>query len=350
MPAEIIKGLKVKVSEAEKTRKYLYMNKLLREDYKIKREKEYIYFPIKNQLSENKEINSFITINKEFEKKRVIPKSYKDLIEIPSSLKNILPTSYDVIGDIILIKLPKELVDYQKNIGEALLSTHKNVKTVCLSKPVSGELRTRNIKIIAGEKNTKTIHKEYGLEFFVDVNKTYFSPRLANERKRIANLVKPGETVVDMFAGVAPFSIMIAKYANPKIVYAIDKNKDAVNYAKQNINHNKVLDRVEIICEDAKNIEKILKKNNTKADRIIMNLPFSAYTFFPFALNNICTICTIHYYDIIKEERIKELLVKLKEKAKEKNINLIDITYNKIKTYAPREFYIGIDITAKKII
>ena len=61
------------------------------------------------------------------------------------------------------------------------------------------------------------------------LKETYFSPRLANERKRITSLVKPGETVVDMFAGVAPFSIMIAKYANPKIIYAIDKNKDAIN-------------------------------------------------------------------------------------------------------------------------
>jgi len=347
MPTEIIKGLKVKISEAEKTRKYLYTNNLLREEYKIKKEKKYVYFPIKNQI--NKKYTSYIIIDKEFEKKKTIPKSYKDILEIPEDLKNILPTSYDVIGDIILIKLPEKLLDYQKNIGEALLDTHKNVKTVCLSNPVSGELRTRDIKIIAGKKNTKTIHKEYGLEFFVDVSKTYFSPRLANERKRITSLVQPGETVVDMFAGVAPFSIMIAKYANPKIVYAIDKNKDAVNYAKQNIKHNRVIDKVEIIYDDAKNIEKILKKNNAKADRIIMNLPFSAYLFFPYVLEIISNIIIIHYYSIIKEESIDDLIVRLKNIAKENKVDLTSFNVNKIKTYAPREFYIGIDITAKKV-
>ena len=139
-----------------------------------------------------------------------------------------LPTSYDVVGAIILIKLPKALFPYRKEIGKALLETHKNIRTVCLIDPVSGELRTRNVTIIAGENQTLTTHTEYGLSFDVDVETTYFSPRLASERKRVADLVKPGEIVVDMFAGVAPFSIMIARYAKPKIVYAIDKNKEAI--------------------------------------------------------------------------------------------------------------------------
>ena len=262
MTVETIKGLQVKLEEAEEIRNYLYKNRLLREDYKIKAEERYVYLPVKNLTK--KELSSYKIIKKEFEKKKITPRSYKEILTIPASLKNILPTSYDIIGDIILIKLSEELLEYQKDIGNALLKAHKNVNTVCLSQPVRGELRTRNIKIIAGKKRTQTIHREYGLQFFVDISKTYFSPRLANERKRVANLVKPGETVVDMFAGVAPFSIMIAKYASPKIVYAIDKNKDAVTYAKQNIKYNKVVDKVEVYNADAKNIDKILQKKMSK--------------------------------------------------------------------------------------
>jgi tRNA (guanine37-N1)-methyltransferase len=346
MTINITQGLQVKPEEVEKIRKYLYENKLLNEDYKIKREKEYVYLPIKNLAK--KELNSYKVVKKEFEKKKTPSKSYKELLSIPTNLKEILPTSYDIIGNIILIKLPEKLLDYQKDIGKALLKTHKNVNTVCLSKPVTGELRIRNIKIIAGKKCTNTVHKEYGLQFFVDINKTYFSPRLANERKRLAKLVQPGETVVDMFAGVAPFSIMIAKYASPKIVYAIDKNKDAVTYAKQNIKHNKVVDKVEVCHADAKNIEKIFKKKNVKADRIIMNLPFSAYMFFPYALKIANEKCNIHYYDIIKEDSINNLIIKLNSDARENRVALTNLEVKKIKTYAPREFYIGINITAKK--
>jgi tRNA (guanine37-N1)-methyltransferase len=223
-----------------------------------------------------------------------------------------------------------------------------DIRTVCLSKPVKGELRTRDIEIIAGEKRTNTIHKEYGLKFEIDIKKTYFSPRLSTERKRIADLVKPGEIVVDMFTGVAPFSIMIAKFANPKIIYSLDKNKDAVYYARRNVLKNNVLDKIEVIHSDTEKIHFILDKKKVKTNRVIMNLPFSAYLFFDNALDIIANTCVIHYYDILKENKISNRIKELKKKAEKVDINLADFKINKIKTYAPREFYIGIDITAKK--
>ena len=280
---------------------------------------------------------------------KFVPKSYKEHLSIPKKHKTELPSSYDVIGDIILIKLPESLSKYKKEIGTSLLLTNKNIKTICLAKPVEGELRTRNLEIIAGEKNLKTNHKEYGLKFEMDLNKTYFSPRLATERKRVTDSVKSGEIVVDMFAGVAPFSIMIAKYANPKVIYAFDKNKYAIDYGKKNIKINNVLNKIEIFHNDAKNVNKILNQKKAKADRVIMNLPFSAYLFFKYALDIIGGRGIIHYYDILGEEKINQRIGDLKRIAKEKNVVLTNINQRKIKTYAPREFYIGIDITAKRM-
>ena len=274
--------------------------------------------------------------------------SYKELLNLPDNLRDKLPTSYDVIGNIIVLKLNPELISYKKEIGLSLLKVNKNIKAVCLTQPVKGELRTRNMETIAGENSTETIHKEFGLKFKVDVKKTYFSPRLSNERKHVTELVKDGETIVDMFAGVAPFSIMIAKYANPKIVYAFDKNKDAVKYAKDNVKMNNVLDKVEVIHTDAKNSYDILNKKRERADRIIMNLPFSSYSFFKYALEITASFCTIHYYDILREEDIDTRLYNLEKLARGKEINLASFNVRKIKTYAPREFYIGIDITAKR--
>ena len=341
-------GIQIKLKHAEKIRKYLIKSNLLRTDLKINKDKIFIYFPVK-KIPEETEYYVNQVITKEFEKYDTKPRSYKETVALPEKLQHELPTSYDIVGDIILIKLLKKLQLYKKEIGESLLKTNKNIKTVCLIQPVTGELRTRNIEVIAGEKCTKTIHKEYGLKFNVDIGKNYFSPRLATERKRIANLVKPNETIVDMFAGVAPFSIMIAKYASPKIIYAIDKNEHAIKLAKQNIKDNNVLNKIETIRADAKNLHKILHKKNTKADRIIMNLPFSAYSFFPHALKMTADICTIHYYDIIKEGKIQERLENLKKIAEENKIILTNLHTRKIKTYAPREFYISVDITARKM-
>jgi len=345
MSIETAIGVQARLRQAEKARKYLSENNLLRKGLKVSKDNSFIYFPVKEapQIS-----NSYKIIEKEFEINEIKPKSYKEIVSLPDNLKQDLPTSYDVIGDIILIKLPENLIKYQEEIGKSLLKANKNIKTVCLTQPVAGELRTRNVEVISGEKRTKTTHKEYGLTFNVDAKKTYFSPRLANERKRVANLVKPDEVVVDMFAGVAPFSIMIAKYANPKVIYAIDKNEDAVKSARQNIKRNNVLDKIEAIHADAKEICRILNQKNAKADRVIMNLPFSAHMFFTSALEIINDNGTIHYYDIQKEEKIQERINELKKTAKENRVVLKNLNVRKIKTYAPREFYIGLDITVRK--
>ena len=274
--------------------------------------------------------------------------SYKGLINIPSNLADRLPTSFDVIGDILLIKIDDKLEFYKEQISEALLIANKNIKTVCQIFPVSGELRIRDIKIIGGKKSTETFHKEYGLKYCLDIKKTYFSPRLANERNRIKDSVKNNEIIVDMFTGVAPFAIMIAKYANPKIIYAFDKNYEAIKYAQKNVTINQLLDKIELINEDSKNAPAILKKKNVKVNRVIMNLPFSAFKFFSQALDLIGEKGIIHYYDIIHEDKFGNRIQDLEKISNKKGYIFKLVKINKIKSYSPREFYIGIDITAKR--
>ena len=342
MVTEKASSVCVQRKEAELVRKFLRDHNLLRTDLLIRRDDKCIYFPV-NEVTDD--LKSYTICTKVFEKREITPTSYKGIVKIPKELRDSLPTSYDIIGDIILLKLPEPLQEYRKEIGNALLEVHPNIQTVCLIDPVAGELRTRNVCIIAGEKNTKTIHTEYGLAFHVDVQSTYFSPRLSSERRRVAGLVQPGEVIVDMFTGVAPFSIMIARYAKPKIVYAIDKNREATKLALENVKQNHVLDTVEVIHGDAQEVARIVTR---KADRIIMNLPFSASLFFPAALEIAAEKCIVHYYDILREEEIGQRLESLKKVASEKGFHLTDISIHKIKTYAPREFYIGIDITATK--
>ena len=76
--------------------------------------------------------------------------------------------------------------------------------------------------------------------FSVDVEKCYFSPRLSFERRRIASLVKSGEKVVNMFAGVGCFSIIVAKAASQVKVFSIDLNPVAVQYMEENVSINRV--------------------------------------------------------------------------------------------------------------
>jgi len=338
------KAVRVKLKDTEKIRKKLIEKDILEKNLKIFRKNGFSYLPIKKEIDIDLE-----TTTEYFKRNKERINSYQDYIPI-EEIKDDLPTSFDIIGDTAVIKLDKDIKKYKKEIGNAILKTHKNIKTVCMTDPVSGEYRTRNLEIIAGENKTKTIHKEFNLSFLVDLKKVYFSPRLANERKRIADIVKNNEIIVDMFTGVAPFPILISKYSDPKMIYAIDKNKDAIELAKINVRKNKAYDKIKLICADSKNVKKLLDKYNPiiNIDRIIMNLPFSSFDFFDCALRLIKNKTVIHYYEIISEERIDKRIEKLKELALNKNISLTDFRINKIKSYSPREFYIGIDITAKK--
>ena len=89
----------------------------------------------------------------------------------------------------------------------------------------------RDYELIGGSGNTETVHREYGCVYNLDISKVYFSPRLSYEHYRVASQVQEEEIVIDMFAGVGPFSILIAKNHEHVKVYAIDLNPEAVKVA-----------------------------------------------------------------------------------------------------------------------
>ena len=131
-----------------------------------------------------------------------------------------LPSSYQTLGDILLIKLPKLTTKQKQKIGQAIIHLLPYIKTVCEIKEIKGELREPNISIISGN-STSTIHKENGVLYKLDVTKVMFSKGNLNERKRLLGQVKDGETVIDMFAGIGYFSLPIAKFTMAKEIFSI---------------------------------------------------------------------------------------------------------------------------------
>jgi tRNA (guanine37-N1)-methyltransferase len=191
--------------------------------------------------------------------------------------------SIDIVGDIAILKMPDSLTDYKKKLGEELLreASYLNVVLRQIS-PVQGDFRVRNFEWIAGEERTTTYHKEYGCIYEIDLDKAYFSPRLSNERDIIANIVKEGEKVLNMFAGVGCFSILIAKRHMDVKIYSIDLNVEAFKLMVSNTLLNKVLNKVVPIFGDATAITEGLFKG--KLDRVIMPLPEKALKFLGVAI------------------------------------------------------------------
>lgn len=216
-----------------------------------------------------------------------------------------LYAAFDQVGDIIVIRIPDSLVPKKKVIGEILLQKVKTAKSVFYqASAVSGDYRTRNLELLAGEDKTETEYKEYGCRFMVDVQKAFFSPRLSTERDRIANLIQDGETVINMFGGVGMFSIIAAK-RKKCLVYNIDINPDAIRLCDQNIKLNKLMGRVETIAGDAAKI--IEEKLSGKGDRVLMLLPERSDEFLESAINALKSNSTLHYYCHIHSDKKSEV-------------------------------------------
>src|SRR5919199_2375255 len=238
---------------------------------------------------------------------------------MPHMLKNVLSSilapdevaqlysAFDQIGDIIIIKIPDELIPKKKLIADMVLANVKNAKAVFAQiSPVRGDYRVRDLEFVAGENRTITEYREHGCRFKVDVARTYFSPRLSTERRRIASMVGEHETIVNMFAGVGTYSILMAKMNKSCRVYSVDSNNVAAELCKVNARLNKVEDRVISICGDAAKV--IKDKLAGQADRVLMPLPERAKEFIDSAVLALKKKGTVHYFVHIKAESKKASL------------------------------------------
>ena len=141
-----------------------------------------------------------------------------------------LPSGFHIIGHVALVNLNSSLLEFASIIGEATILFDDRIKSVAIrTGPTSGEYRHPCYEIIAGDCNTVTTHIENGVQFKLDPLRIIFSGGNKRERINIANQVKPGEKVVDMFSCVGQFALQIAKSTNA-LVTAIEINLKHINF------------------------------------------------------------------------------------------------------------------------
>ena len=258
---------------------------------------------------------------------------------------DLAPNSFDVVGDIMIFSdFPKELAKKEKIIGETILQNYHHIKTVLKkTKKYSGKFRTPKLKVIVGENRKETICRENGILVKLNVEKVYFSSRMSGERKRIAELVKPNESVLVMFSGSGVYCLVIAKNTRCKEVYGIEMNPIAHKYALENIKRNKLENKTRLFLGD---VRKIMPKINKKFDRILMPLPKGGEHFLDMALKHIKKHGIIHFYDFLHEDEFykAEEKIKLACNKSKKGCKVIRIV--KCVQYSPRFFRLCADFIA----
>jgi tRNA (guanine37-N1)-methyltransferase len=231
------------------------------------------------------------------------------------------------------------------------MAVHKNVRTVLAqTSAVGGEFRLRRLVYVAGERRTRTVHRESGCLFSVDVEKCYFSPRLFYERMRIARLARDGETVVNMFAGVGCFSVVMAKHADVEKVYSIDVNPYAVEQMRENIRVNGFYGRVIPMLGNARMV--VEEKLRRVADRVLMPLPGKALEYLPCALSALKhNGGWVHYYDFEHATKEEDAVDKVKVKVSERLRDVctsFEIPFGRVvRATGPNWHQIVLDIKAK---
>ncbi|MCL1978181.1 MAG: class I SAM-dependent methyltransferase family protein [Candidatus Bathyarchaeota archaeon] len=306
--------LKVPKNLGEKVISLAHKLELVNKRLFIKRQSDQLWIPLvrqpnENELSQLEDIAPQLALSTEnFVDKRPAEETLTLVLErqLPSNLYSSIPRSLDIVGDIAVIEIPPDLNEYKAIIGQAILKTHKNIKSVhAKAGAISGVYRIRDLTCIAGEDRTQTVYTEYGCQYHVDLAKAYFSPRLSQEHHRIATLVGAGEVVVDLFAGVGPFVVPIGKLCPEAKAYAVDINPDAVDLLKINVRVNRVENRVYPLLGDARELAN--GKLQGIADRVIMNLPETAIDFIDVACQALkFTGGLVHFYGFIRKPNTVE--------------------------------------------
>lgn len=230
----------------------------------------------------------------------VSPRSYRDLLpELSPAERRALPRSFDVVGDVVLVRLSDRLAPHAAAIGKALLEFVPGARKVGWDHGVQGTTRRRRLDPLAGEGPWRTEHRENGLTLDVDLEQAYFSPRLAREHARIATLVQDGERVLDLCCGIGPFALTIARKGRAREVVAVDLNPAAIALVEANSRRLGVSDRVHATVADVGDFVARCEP----ADRVTFNLPHDGIKYLTSVGASVGRGGTLHFYEIMERSR-----------------------------------------------
>ncbi|XP_073427187.1 tRNA (guanine(37)-N(1))-methyltransferase [Dendrobates tinctorius] len=242
-----------------------------------------------------------------------------------------VPTSFSRVGHIAHMNLRDHQLPYKNLIGQVILDKNPGITSVVnKTNTIDSTYRNFQMEVLAGEENMMTKVKENSVTYEFDFSKVYWNPRLSTEHDRITGILKSGDLVFDVFAGVGPFAIPAAKKSC--IVYANDLNPESYRWLVHNCKLNKVDRKVQAFNTDGREFIRTVVKNELskhmksspdgkKRLHIVMNLPALALEFLdtfrhllPEQPHNEILLPTVHCYGFSKDDNPEK---EVKDRAEE---------------------------------
>ncbi len=243
--------------------------------------------------------------------------------------------SYDRIGDILITTIPESMEKKENLIGEILLQAHPTIRVIGKRIGIhQGEFRTRELQIIAGENRKETLHKENGIQLYLNPETVYYSVRMAGERLRLAHLILPGERVAVLCSGVGPFPLTMAKHSKARLIVGIEKNPAAHSFALKNLQLNKAEKRVRFYQGDAAHI---LPSLPHQFDRIVTVLPTGDTSILVnCSLPSLAPKGILHHYTMVHQGNTQTMAEQIARACSEQEKNISTITSHRCGHCGPR--------------
>lgn len=249
--------------------------------------------------------------------------------------------AYDMVGDMAIIIIPPELVAKEQLIAEAVLAGNKKIKVVAKrAGNYGGEFRTIPLQVLAGENRKETEVRESGVRLLVNPETVYYSVRSGNERRRLAALVQPGESVLVLFSGIGPYPLIIAGYSQAKSIVGIEKNPEAHAYGLENLRRNKKLKNIRLYLGDVRDVVPALAATY---DRVVMPLPAGGESFLPCALEALKANGVLHFYALQRPELFAASCEKILHACAAVNRTVLSTAITRCGHCAPKTYRICID-------
>ena len=264
---------------------------------------------------------------------------------------SLLPRGFQTLGKVIILKLHPSLIKKKEIIADACLEMFSSIQSVYINLgKVEGKYRLpEKIEYVSGVKNSIVDHREHDILYRFDFTKIMFSKGNLNERKHLTTLVKEGEIIVDMFAGIGYFSLPIAKHSRPEKIFSIELNPDAYKSLIKNIKLNHMKELIVPIFGDSKIKVVRLFESGIRADRVIMGI-------FPAPKDHIKEALLLakdegtvyHYEGVVDKDNYLELFNEFDIIAKSQGFKCDLLSKRFVKSYGPNLFHVVLDIEVSK--
>ncbi len=251
----------------------------------------------------------------------------------------LLPDRWERLGRVLLLKLPGGLLPREVEAAD-LYARVLGVGAVLLDEgAVTGPERRPTVRLVWGE-GTTTVHREHGVEYEFDAARQMFSKGNVHERLRMGRAVRPGETVVDMFAGIGYFSLPMAVLGEPRRVVATEMDPEAHGWLVRNVARNGVGDVVEARLGDCREVAP-----EGVADRIVMGYVGGTEAFLDIAVRALDEEGgVVHLHNKYGLEEVPSSpMAAIEEAAARRGRTARMLGWREVKSYAPAVVHAVVD-------